>query len=464
MRGFAKLISSILLPLALPRPGFVSLGLRRRRRNKRISSTTNFFAFTFLGWILAGAIVVEWAEPAAAALDLKLVSLTKRSSDPNIEQVAIVDKRAAFTFSVKTENAGDKYIPWGFPMYEDFATPWVVANKGQKIYPPVNGAGMPTVESPRGFSGITEQIDTPHTLPMPDPPPGPGPGAFPDPMNPMMDPNDPTMEAFPLNRHFVGSHPHLQLTLWAQPAGSGGAWERIGCSDLKHAFSTVYPFPPPDQADGGDDYPAFSSPSPGVGKPGEIDDYGNNSDRDRDFYGPMSEMDPTTFVVAKHLHLADADHGDATRNFRGTDANGYNVYERGHGQQDHKGVGQEIDHLLQADVLSLLDSTQQFNGMDGRYNVNTRWYAAATWYVVGDTTPNNNTVYRRFNPGWDGTKFVPSWNGASFDGRFNDAPALFLAPCMEGGAFVAEPGSLSLLLLGGLSLLRRRRSIKGVGA
>jgi hypothetical protein len=251
----------------------------------------------------------------------------------------------------------------------------------------------------------------------------------------------------------VGSHPHLQLTLWAQPGGAGD-WQRIGCSDLKHAFSTVYPFPPPGQANGGDDYPAFSSPSPGAGMPGEIDDYGNNSDRDRDFYGPMSEMDPTTFVVDKHLHLA----GDNEANFRGVDANGYKVYERAHGQMDYMGAGHEIEHLLQADVLSLLTTGQQFNGMNGWFPANTKWYAAGTWYVVGDTNNDNNTSYREFKPQWNGANFVPMWMGASFDGSMNNAPTKFLLPCMEGAAFVPEPASVWLLLVVGLALCGRRRT------
>ncbi|MSU58815.1 MAG: PEP-CTERM sorting domain-containing protein [Pedosphaera sp.] len=416
--------------------GFINLSLRRERVNKRTSSKVGCLPFSCLGRLLAGAVVAASVEPAVAALDLKLVSLTKRASDQQIEPAGIVGNRAGFTFSVKTENVGDTPISWGFPMYENLGTAWVAANAngvvGAGVYP--NTGGMtPTRTSPQGFSGITEGINTSHTLPMPNPAPGPGPGLF-------TDPN------FPLNKNFVGSHPHLQLTLWAQPGGSG-AWQKIGRSDLKHAFSTVYPFKPPDQADGGDDYPAFSSP-------GEIDDYGNNSDRDRDFYGPMSEMNQTSFAVAKHLHLAGADL-DPTINFRGADANGYDVYERAHGQKEH--AGNALDHLLQADVRRLLinDGSQKFNGEDGFYAAGTKWFAAGTWYVVGDTDNNNNTLYRRFDPGWDGTKFVPSWDGASFDGSQFDAPAMFLPPDMAGA--VPEPGSFSLLLLGGLVLLRRRR-------
>src|SRR5262249_50088256 len=138
-------------------------------------------------------------------------------------------------------------IPWAWPVKETATTPWVIAN---------------------GFSGHTEGLgDHPH---------------------------DRILSATQMDQDgFYGPHPHCQLYLFGQPGGTRRL-TLLGCSDLKQHFATVV-----DSAtaphwmvnDEKDTYGKFAPPAKGY-----------DSNADRNFFGPVSDMD-ANFRVLSHQHL-----------------------------------------------------------------------------------------------------------------------------------------------------------------
>ncbi len=373
------------------------------------------------------AVPVLFAAPVdAATLDLNVdaLGLTNRGTDNPPEQVALVGGiggRAAFTFTVRASNpdpdgAGLMEAPpidWGFPVFEDMTTPWVQKNK-------------PNTLNRTGFSGSSEGIEFEHNKPL----------------EKLADGEN--------GNNYYGSHPHIQLYLFkkTQPMNP---FQLLGVSDLKHTFSTKHP-----------NTPHFLSNS-------EEDTYSNNSNKDRDFLGPISELNFKTFQVKAHDHFGDCSFDKPMTTFV--------ECQRDHGEHTlmgfpgHSGVGHELDHRLSSPVKELLTMAEGGNNPAG-----TKWFFAASYFVfdpaIGGREMNlkNNSVFREFLPGWDSTttKFTPIWMGDSFrlksDGMFmtkvpSTADGIFLEPIT-----VPEPTStLGLLALGTLgagSALKRKQKQK----
>src|SRR5262249_54650748 len=183
----------------------------------------------------------------------------------DIQHLGTVGGVAAFTFGSVSTNVGLVPIPWLFTVREAPTTPWVIAN---------------------GFSWFHH-----HSTKLDPPSPKPG---------------------IAYDNHY-GRHPHMQLYIFRQPDTSPGLdnLTLIGCSDLKHGFKT-----------------ADSAPLNPHGHhflhPGNSDPYGAAENQNRSFYSPVSEINPTSFVVKAHNHLS-------------TWNPVVKQYERSHGEADHAG-------------------------------------------------------------------------------------------------------------------------------
>src|SRR5262249_23031117 len=133
-----------------------------------------------------------------------------------------------------------------------------------------------------------------------------------------------------------------------------------------------------------------------------------NDNKNRDFYSDTSDpIDPTTFVVKTHTHLG-------VRIAKG--------YERNHGDVNHAGANHVLEHRLQARIADLMHP-----GSD--------YYAAMSYFVVGDRNLTNNTVYRRFTPGAGGIN--PTFVGGNLRGPFLP-PNINNQNCIPGPA--PQPG------------------------
>jgi hypothetical protein len=300
----------------------------------------------------------------------------------------LVNNRVALDFGFLLENpdpdgagAGQAApVPWAWPVKEIATTPWVVAN---------------------GYSGGTEALNHPH---------------------------DRILDATAMDQEgYYGPHPHCQLYLFRQSGGAGGL-TLIGCSDLKHHFST--------QSD--------EATSPHFMVNDEEDTYGKylgvgySSNADRNFFGPVADMD-ASYRVASH------DHHGAPVLVVGVPLieQGFAVYERDHGEPEH--AGDKYGHRLQASIHRLLTVNQQTSdGVSGDAPVGTKWYFAASIFMhdpslnggAGGVENNrtNNTVFRQFAPGWDGANFAPTWVGGSMRVA-NDGTMSNLVPVTQPGVF-----------------------------
>jgi hypothetical protein len=211
---------------------------------------------------------------------------------------------------------------------------------------------------------------------------------------------------------------------------------KVGNSDLKHAFATTH--------DGVSDH--FLEKD-------EQDTYNQFSNADRDFLGPMNELDFTSFKVTDHEHLG----ADTTTTFMNPTTNNqpFKIFERDHGEKDETSP---LTHRLTASKADLLTIADGGNAPAG-----TKWFFAASIYYFDTSlaTPareenlKNNTIFRQFDPGWNnGTMdFNPIWAADSMRLK-DDGTMKTFVPVNQDGFFlepmvhteIPEPGSIVLLL------------------
>ena len=228
----------------------------------------------------------------------------------------------------------------------------------------------------------------------------------------------------------VGPHPHILFSLYRKPIG-GGEKELVGLSDLKHTYRSI------------DDAGEHHSLGPGAEDP-----YNHDHNQDQNFYSPYRPGGPNpdgfnaqTGALTAHEHFGskyrpgpdtdrERDHGEL--NFAGGTFPDGEVMPADPGHPGHD----NIDHLLQARVDALIDS-------------NYCYFVVGTYYVLDDVDSgnfenSNNTLWREFDPGWDGTEFRPVMGSAKGHGLST----------LDAHACVPEPSSL-LYLAAALLALRR---------
>ena len=190
----------------------------------------------------------------------------------------------------------------------------------------------------------------------------------------------------------VGPHPHIRFRIFRKPIG-GGAKELIGLSDLKHTYRTA------NSADH-HELPV-----------GDEDPYNHAHNQDQSFYSPYRPGGPNpdgfnevTGALTAHEHFGtkyrpgadtdrERDHGELMFG-GGTFPDGETMpADDGHPGADN------IDHLLQAKG-ELLDEAGYC------------YFLVGTYYVVNDVDSgnfdnSNNTLWREFDPNWNGTRFDP---------------------------------------------------------
>lgn len=353
----------------------------------------------------------------------------------NMEKVDQVGNVAAFTLTVRAKNVGTEAINWGFPMRERADNAWVMANKNF-AYPFLADNPMTVAderESPNGFSGWSEGLSHAHDVILPGIPAG----------------------VYATGDSFYGPHPHIQMFLFCQPPGNAGLDNLVllGTSELKHTFSTATQFTTMTGPDEESTFNTGADANPHFFGPGEIDTYSNSSNQDRDFLGPMSEINKTTFVVANHDHFGTRamvpDPADPTgMTMIPLTESGFNVWDRDHGEKED--VGNLLIHRLQANVNNLDPSLQP---------AGTKWFAAASYFVPGESEADraDNTIYRQFDP-TDLTAI--KWIGASIRGPFLAPRDQYIAAEMS---HVPEPATRLLFGVAALGMLvyrgRRRVSV-----
>ena len=230
----------------------------------------------------------------------------------------------------------------------------------------------------------------------------------------------------------VGPHPHIRFRIFRNKIG-GGVKELIGLSDLKHTYRTA------------------NSANHHELPVGDEDPYNHAHNQDQSFYSPYRSggpnpdgFDETTGTLMAHEHLGtkyrpgadsdrERDHGEATFGGGMFSSGEIMPADAGHPGADN------IDHLLQAKG-ELLDAAGYC------------YFLVGTYYVVNDVDSgnfdnSNNTMWREFDPGWNGSKFVPRMLSAHGHG-LNTLDAHMCVP---------EP-SFAALVLGAALLLGRRRS------
>jgi hypothetical protein len=369
-------------------------------------------------WLALGAILLASASQfSSAAVDINLDALGRdkgaapADADQQPVQVAKVGDAFAFSFQFRIVELNADPVNWGFPVKETAATQWVKDNKN-----PFDPFSKGTAGA-ANFSGLSEGLNHAHDTPL-----------------------DHTTAG---NADYFGPHPHTQLSIWMQPSGTG-ALVKVGNSDLKHAFATTH-----------------DTVSDHFLEKDEQDTYNVFSNADRDFLGPMDELNTTTFAVPDHKHLG-TDTGTTFMNAT-TGNQPFKIYERSHGEKDET---DPLEHRLTARKANLLTQADGGNAPNG-----SKFFFAASIYYFDTSlaTPgreqnlNNNTVFRQFNPGWDGTNFNPVWTNAKENGvRLKDdgtmknfvafdQPGFFLEPMMH--MAVPEASTLALLFSGLPTLL-----------
>jgi hypothetical protein len=378
--------------------------LRRKFLATRISCITAwlFAGFSFAAISAMGAPKLE-VDALGQTAPYRLVRISTGAVVDNatngaevpMQRVSQVGDIGTFTLTTRAKNDGTDTINWGFPVRELAGNAWVAANGGN-------------------FSGRSEGINHEHNKILPGAPAA--------------------------GHDFYGPHPHLQMFLFCQAPDKSGLDDLVllGTSGLKHTFSTATQFNQPHRTDpdlrfelnlGSDANPHFFGP-------GEIDTYTNNSNKDRDFLGPISEIDKTTFVVANHDHFGTRAMVPDPMNpavMIPLTENGFNVWDRDHGEKED--AGDPLIHRLEANVKNL-DITLQPTG--------TKWFAAASYFVPGEAEADraNNTIYRQFDP-TDLTKI--KWVGASIRGPFLMPRDEFVAGEL---LHVPEPSTLLLSTIG----------------
>ncbi len=380
------------------------------------------------------------------------------------QQVAIdvLGNRVAFTFTSRIMNVGTDPIRWGFPVRElstpdaqrlqneginaGPATPWVDQNVGTQY---LIGFPLTPRTNTTGYSGISEGVNNhPHYQILPSTPDPNSPVALPPP-GPA---RDALFDQIDMLETSYGAHQHVQLFVLKQEGGVGNPLEVIGYSGLKHGFQTDPLAVPNDMGQ------LQVEPNTHWLMPGEQDTYSNWSNMDRDFLGPVDEMDPNTFKVSDHLHFGGGLAPYATEN-------GFNIYNRAHGEMDE--ADDPFAFRLVAPVTEVDD-----RGINPNDPNATRWYFAVSYYVwdpnrfgpgMGGREMNtdNNTIYRRFDPNFNGGNFNPVWIGDGVPGSAIGAP-LHLEPMgYEPVESMPEPSALVLLGVGMAVVtvygLRRRR-------
>ncbi|MCI0462414.1 MAG: hypothetical protein L0Z62_36140, partial [Gemmataceae bacterium] len=285
-----------------------------------------------------GAILPLWTASVHADLDLAVdgigvgaVPRGGRQIAPQQVAISIPTNRVAFTLTGRVMNMGTEPIRWGFPVRELSSadaqhlaslgilagppTPWVDQNIGTVYW---FGNPLAPVINTTGYSGLSEGTNThPHYQMLP---------TTPDPNTPVVvPPPGPARDALVAQLHeletFYGDPVHEQYFVLKQAGGAGHPVELIGHSGLKHAFQTDPLFFP--DSNGNRRY----DPNTHFLMPGEQDTYGNNSNMDRDFLGPVEEIDPNTFLVTDHLYHGGGQPLHAIES-------GFHVYNRAHGEKD----------------------------------------------------------------------------------------------------------------------------------
>lgn len=376
--------------------------------SRRIGSKCQF--------VLGALFITMAAQVASAAVDINLDALGRDKAaapadlDQQPVQVAKVGDAFAFSFQFRIVELTADPVNWGFPVKETAATQWVKDNKN-----PFDPFSKGTAGSPN-FSGLSEGLNHAHDKDLDHGTAG--------------------------DAGYYGPHPHTQLSIWMQPSGTD-AIVKVGNSDLKHAFATTH--------DGVSDH--FLEKD-------EQDTYNIFSNADRDFLGPMDELNSTNFAVPDHKHLG-KDTGTSFMNAT-THNQPFKIYERMHGEKDETNP---LEHRLTARTANLLTAAD-----GGTAPNNSKWFFAASifYFDTSLATPGreenlkNNTIFRQFDPGWDGTNFAPKWsiakeNGVRLkpDGTMKnfvpfDQEGFFLEPMMH--MAVPEPGS-AVLLFFGMSML-----------
>ena len=406
------------------------------------------------------AACMAWLAPfveAGIEIDLNALGRASFQRGGGVIQPVVADVENAFgggkvamAFSIRGRNIGTDPIPWGFPVKETATTPWVIANKAFPYPFLTDNLATPGVDerkSALGYSAISEGTnDHAHDAILPAPPNA--------------------------GENFYDGHPHLQMFIFRRVkiAAGFGPLEKITFSGLKHTFKT-------DGAGGNNSHFLEDAVNPATPivpvNSDEEDTYGNLSNQDRDFLGPMNELNFTTFAVKDHKHFGNDKPKIAADS---VNARNFNVYQRAHGEKEH--VGDRFEHRLSVSVRKLLTSVQNDHignpGPAGNLP-GTEWYFAASYFVPGEAVGDrsDNTAFRQFDPGPQFaagllTGFDPMWKNADSlrlqaNGTFNVIPAngntnvtgVFIAP------MVPEPTGFLLFVLGLIALLgygRRRRA------
>ena len=251
-------------------------------------------------------------------------------------KVATIGGIVGISFGTVSQNVGSDPIPWLFTVKETATTPWVQQN------------GL-------SWGHAHDAILAP-----------------------------PVPQQNTKYNNYYGQHPHVQLFLFSQPPGNTGLnnLRLLGKSDLKHGFKTT---------DSADEHGHHFL------HPGNTDPYSATLNKNRSWYGPISEIDPVTFVNGGHNHFGFL--------------NGDGHYERNHGEAPNVPGDTEappnhaniIEHLLQVPAASI-DPTKIRPG--------TKLFAAASYFIVDDGNLLNNTRYREISP----TTFA--FIGSQLPGRF----------------------------------------------
>lgn len=255
-----------------------------------------------------------------------------------LTQWGIQGNSVGFSLSAKVANVGTDPIPWGFPVLETAANPWIQQN---------------------GFQGQEGTHNHEHA-------------------------DDGTMAGE------VGPHPHLRFYLYYQP-GTGQNSYRIGSSDIKHAYRT---------ADGNhhelapgsiDTYSLLHNQDQSF--------YGPVNELDPDTLAVAQHDHFASIYTINGVTGWHRDHGEGAFS-GGVDDNGKIIpADPGHTQQnDCFPITCNIDHMLQAPLSLMKPVDVDGDGIDDR---GARWWMAGDFYVFNDQDRTNNQAVVEIFPTWN---------------------------------------------------------------